>query len=785
MDDAVPARVPAREERQDVCGAIGWDGPTECEAPWVAAYIIFILRESIVMSGTFPLVFSAPVSGAPDLTATGSTQADALPLTRDVNVFTVVPAGSGAVLPSSYSPGAQITVLNRGSNNLLVYPPLGDQIEGNGINTPITVIWDSQTTFVSFDAPLTPSPRTWWLKDALASRQVIDGGSIDNTPIGSTTPNSLNGIVTATGSTNGRSLAARFADVVNVLDFIGCDPTGATDSTAAIQAAINRTQLLGTTLYVPAGTYLIAGTLSITAGMAIRGSDFYNTTLNFENGAADCITVVGASYTSQLYGFSIERLNLTCSGKTGGRMLLIAYASQAIVRDVYINACWTGIEAWVTNNLLIDYVQIQQVLGGASAPTVEGSYNPGRCFGLLWHAPGDGSARSDGLTTNNVVVQAQFSGAFGFLWDGAASTWNANNTTALECYKGLWVTNSAGGAANFPQFLEANNFNTDGATITGVQIDAGSNMQFTNAQIGNTSGESGQGNADTNALIINADIGGSYTNDIQFIGGKIGTCREAPALVLARDIQFIGTLFAAGSTTITGTYAGLEIGATAQDVIVVGCKTTSWSSPSGAFLNGVKIDAGATRIFVSGNSFFGCSGQEVNNLSSGDVFIGPYLDRSGVPSLAPSTNYASNNNTGDFRVTLQNTSVGAGVSASRELSTGTGNSYVLDALQDNNGAPYRLLSAGSAVTANYQDFPAHAWRNAAGSPLLSANATDVSATVPVVVPSYTVATLPSGMPAGARAIVTDATSPTFLGALTGGGAVKCPVFYNGSAWVAG
>ena len=30
-----------------------------------------------------------------------------------------------------------------------------------------------------------------------------------------------------------------------------------------------------------------------------------------------------------------------------------------------------------------------------------------------------------------------------------------------------------------------------------------------------------------------------------------------------------------------------------------------------------------------------------------------------------------------------------------------------------------------------------------------------------------------------------ATSPTFLGALTGGGTVVCPVFYNGSAWVAG
>lgn len=52
----------------------------------------------------------------------------------------------------------------------------------------------------------------------------------------------------------------------------------------------------------------------------------------------------------------------------------------------------------------------------------------------------------------------------------------------------------------------------------------------------------------------------------------------------------------------------------------------------------------------------------------------------------------------------------------------------------------------------------------------------------VCVGTYTVSTLPT--PANpAFAIVTDATAPTYLGTLTGGGSVVCPVFYNGSAWV--
>jgi len=59
----------------------------------------------------------------------------------------------------------------------------------------------------------------------------------------------------------------------------------------------------------------------------------------------------------------------------------------------------------------------------------------------------------------------------------------------------------------------------------------------------------------------------------------------------------------------------------------------------------------------------------------------------------------------------------------------------------------------------------------------------VTATTTMNTGGYTVATLPAGS-VGDRAYVTDATAPTFLGALTGGGAVRTPVFKNASAWVA-
>ncbi|WP_281225941.1 beta strand repeat-containing protein [Flavobacterium aquiphilum] len=62
------------------------------------------------------------------------------------------------------------------------------------------------------------------------------------------------------------------------------------------------------------------------------------------------------------------------------------------------------------------------------------------------------------------------------------------------------------------------------------------------------------------------------------------------------------------------------------------------------------------------------------------------------------------------------------------------------------------------------------------------NVTATSVTGIVKLKQYTVATLPVGTQ-GDTAYVTDATSPTYLGTLTGGGSVKCPVFYNGTAWV--
>jgi len=59
-----------------------------------------------------------------------------------------------------------------------------------------------------------------------------------------------------------------------------------------------------------------------------------------------------------------------------------------------------------------------------------------------------------------------------------------------------------------------------------------------------------------------------------------------------------------------------------------------------------------------------------------------------------------------------------------------------------------------------------------------------SSGLPMIMPGFTVATLPTCNSGSHGAIVrvTDATSPTYNGALTGGGAVEVPAYCNGTAW---
>lgn len=214
-----------------------------------------------------------------------------------------------------------------------------------------------------------------------------------------------------------------------------------------------------------------------------------------------------------------------------------------------------------------------------------------------------------------------------------------------------------------------------------------------------------------------------------------------------------------GGLTITG-----ALSATLNSSTTTGIATNNNSSGTLA-RNGLLATGDAQNGFfgVNGSGYTGVSGWadagiiNINSASNG-MIIG--LD--GVTKL-------------------QVTSTGLAVTGSTRLTGGNGDQLYLD----NTGQRYTQLHFQRSSVAKadiYWDNDTSTFniRNIVGSEVAITGALSVTTTIKTG--GYTVATLPAGT-VGMRAYVTDATAPTYNGALTGGGAVTVPVFYNGAAWV--
>ena len=69
------------------------------------------------------------------VTAVGTTQATAFPMSTEWVVITTTPLNGGVKL-AGFGAGTPSQVFNRGANPLKVYPPVGGQIDALGVNNP-------------------------------------------------------------------------------------------------------------------------------------------------------------------------------------------------------------------------------------------------------------------------------------------------------------------------------------------------------------------------------------------------------------------------------------------------------------------------------------------------------------------------------------------------------------------------------------------------------------------------------------------------------------------------
>jgi len=136
-------------------------------------------------------------------------------------------------------------------------------------------------------------------------------------------------------------------NVFNVRDYLA-KGDGVTDDTTAFQNAINAAQLVFGTVYVPAGTYRIAGQLNVTAGIAFLGDGAEQTVLLFDD-------VNNTGLTLDPGTFDVSSA-ITVDTTLDGRTATVANGALFAVNDeVYIQDLWntsatiaTFQERWIT-----------------------------------------------------------------------------------------------------------------------------------------------------------------------------------------------------------------------------------------------------------------------------------------------------------------------------------------------------------------------------------------------------------------------------------------------------
>lgn len=421
-----------------------------------------------------------------------------------------------------------------------------------------------------------------------------------------------------------------------------------------------------------------------------------------------------------------------------------------------------------------------------------------------WHGKGEIAGEnphrfqvvSDGL--NPTVSMGNFGGigsagnAGGHLW---SSRGTATSPTAIQSGDYLWswgfrgqgTTTRAPSSANM-SVRATENF-TD--TTHGTEILFGTNETGHDANLGRTS-----------EFKMGADgVFSAEAMEVQsYSAGNLGSFRfknhsptDSRSWRIANDYDAFGDFAILQSTTQTGdTYIKRFSISPSGDVELTGAPIAPTPTTGTGIANKDYVDGivNSNALLLTGNqSFTGIkTGTSTNSTPAGLTLTNEVTTTgSFVVDLYNSVS-AGTNSTGAIRVTNSNT--GGATSAIQIVNSSTGLGSFLKNLSTGKGQYNENVSTG--VLAQYNSLTSSTGDliNFTKQGVLTAKVnSDGEFTVPKLIAtgvvrlkSYTVATLPAGTQ-GDTAYVTDATAPTYLGTLTGGGSVVCPVFYNGTAWV--
>lgn len=561
--------------------------------------------------------------------------------------------------------------------------------------------------------------------------------------------------VKATGGTTTATLAARAGDELNLKRDFGAAGDGVADDTAAVNAFFTACAAAPRACFAPAGTYMTGGITwnvqGTSLGSVVRGAGQGATIFKLIPGSAGALlTFLGASgngFQSQPTLMDLS-LNGNFSGTDGFSCPEAAvggvFSQGLIMRRVTIL------------NTARDGINIGTGCSAGSTDTVAVSHSGRNGYTVAtsdWTNYGDeiygnfaAGLKVRSITNNGSgLIRVHTDLATQFVTGQTASI--MGSATA----NGLWTVTVVDSTDVDLQGSTFAHTEATGSWLAGVWSIAGIADNGLGAHVARVATSQPYNFAAGTQVLVQAAVGATV-NGIWLI---------TPIDATHFDLQ--GSSVNGGAYTGGGTVQAIAVGV---DFIATGNITFTGSD---IYDNGVGVDlstsSGDPAVIVGGSidsNFLGGVVINTNGVSVQHEFLGTrFVGNSSLVQGAAPDIYASN--TGSTMLI-----------GTHHVGNGTGTASYIVQTQGSLASPMTVVGLG-VITAP-------------GTPLsYTVAVTNDRADVPWPIGIWTVSTLPAcnAIRQGQANVVTDATSPTFLGGLTGGGAVVTPVHCNGTAWVAG
>lgn len=150
---------------------------------------------------------------------------------------------------------------------------------------------------------------------------------------------------------------------VNVLDY-GADPTGASDSSAAIQSAVDAIPSGGGVVYFPGGTYLVNTKITLKGRLSLIGESRNNTFIK-----AGTVGMTVLEQNGSAYNMRIKHLGVDGDGKAAYGISMVspnqASSAHHVLEDIDVYNCTTNC-IYLKEHIYLRLVQVY----ASNAPTV-------------------------------------------------------------------------------------------------------------------------------------------------------------------------------------------------------------------------------------------------------------------------------------------------------------------------------------------------------------------------------------------------------------------------------